>query len=185
MAFLQFWVVSNGAADQPRRAVKPQDDSQPRHHLLHPFLPDVGVHLGGGDALVAEQRLDVHPLGSGVQEMGGVGVAPLVRADLLVDAGLLEHPPPGGPRRLGGHRLLPRRTGSRRWWFMAVPRARPSSCSDLQSKPLQPAIIATFRPGLSATERRSNRNYLQLNLQSKITNPQSSGLNRHYLQLKI
>jgi hypothetical protein len=59
------------------------------------------------------------------------------------------------------------------------------SCSDLQSKTPQPAIIATFRPGLSATERRSNRNYLQLNLQSKIPNLQSKGLNRHYLQLKI
>jgi hypothetical protein len=58
-------------------------------------------------------------------------------------------------------------------------------CSDLQSKTPQPAIIATFRPGLSATERRSNRNYLQLNRQSNAPNLQSSGLNRHYLQLKI
>jgi hypothetical protein len=58
-------------------------------------------------------------------------------------------------------------------------------CSDLQSKTLQPAIIATFRPGLSVTKTRSNRNYLQLNLQSKIPNLQSKGLNRHYLQLKI
>ena len=30
---------------------------QPPHHLLHPFRPDVGVDLGGGDALVAEQGL--------------------------------------------------------------------------------------------------------------------------------
>lgn len=59
------------------------------------------------------------------------------------------------------------------------------SCSDLQSKIGKPAIIAIFRPELSATERRSNRNYLQLNLQSKIPNLQSKGLNRHYLQLKI
>jgi len=32
---------------------------------------------------------------------------------------------------------------------------------------------------------RLNRNYLQLNLQSNAPNLQSSGLNRHYLQLKI
>ena len=35
--------------------------SQPRHPLLHPLLPDVGVNLGGADALVAEQGLEVHP----------------------------------------------------------------------------------------------------------------------------
>jgi len=35
------------------------------------------------------------------------------------------------------------------------------------------------------TTRRSNRNYLQLNLQSNAPNLQSLGLNRHYLQLKI
>ncbi len=61
----------------------------------------------------------------------------------------------------------------------------PSNCSDLQSKTSQPAIIATFRPGLSATETRPNRNYLQLNLQSNAPNLQSTGSNRHYLQLKI
>ena len=60
-----------------------------------------------------------------------------------------------------------------------------SSCSDLQSKTSQPAINAIFRPELCATERRSNRNYLQLNLQSNAPNLQSSELNRHYLQLKI
>ena len=43
-------------------------------------------------------------------------------------------------------------------------------CSDLQSKTPRPAIIATFRPGLSATETRPNRNYLQLNLQSNALN---------------
>ena len=34
--------------------------SQPCHHLLHPLLADVGVNLGRGDALVAQQGLDVH-----------------------------------------------------------------------------------------------------------------------------
>ena len=38
-----------------------------------------------------EQRLDVHELGAGLQEPGGVGVAELVRRDFLVDAGA-----PGG-----------------------------------------------------------------------------------------
>ena len=52
-------------------AVKPQDNSQPRHPLLHPLLADVGVNLGGGDTLVAEQGLDVHQLGSGVKQIGG------------------------------------------------------------------------------------------------------------------
>ena len=88
---------------QEKRRIKvvPQvHNSQPRHHLLHPILPDVGVNLGGGDALVAEQGFDVHQLGPGVEEVGGVSVAQLVRADLLLDAGLLEHPPQVGAGRL-------------------------------------------------------------------------------------
>lgn len=39
-------------------------------------------------------------------------------------------------------------------------------CSDLQSKQARPAIEGTFGPTLSATDGRSNRHYLQLNLQS-------------------
>jgi hypothetical protein len=42
---------------------------QPPHHLLHPFLPDVGVNLGGADALVPQQGLDVHSLGPGVEQV--------------------------------------------------------------------------------------------------------------------
>ncbi len=53
--------MSNWSANEPRMTVKPQDDSQPPHHLLHPLLPHANVNLGGGDGLVAEQRLDVHP----------------------------------------------------------------------------------------------------------------------------
>ena len=34
---------------------------QPRHPLLHPLLPDVGINLRGGDALMAEPGLEVHP----------------------------------------------------------------------------------------------------------------------------
>ena len=41
--------------------------SQLRHHLLHPLLPDIGVNLRRGDALVAEQGLDVHQFGPGVE----------------------------------------------------------------------------------------------------------------------
>ena len=46
--------------------------SQPRHHLLHPLLAHVGVNLGGGDALVAQQRLDIHQFRPGVEQVGGV-----------------------------------------------------------------------------------------------------------------
>ena len=51
---------------------------QPPHHLLHPLLSDVGVNLGGGDALMTEQRLDVHQFGPGVEQVRGVGMAQFV-----------------------------------------------------------------------------------------------------------
>lgn len=54
-------------------------DSQPPHPLLHPLLPNVGVNLGGTDALVAEQRLNVHPFRPGVEEVGGVSMPEFVR----------------------------------------------------------------------------------------------------------
>jgi len=44
--------------------------SQSRHHPLHPFLPDVGVNRGGGDALVPQQRLNVHQFRPGVEQVG-------------------------------------------------------------------------------------------------------------------
>ena len=81
---------------------------QPRHHLLHPLLVHVGVDLGRGQVDVPQQRLNVHPFRAGVQEMSGVGVAQLVRADLLLDPGLLQHPPPVGAGGLRGHRLAGR-----------------------------------------------------------------------------
>ena len=117
----------NGAADEPRRAGKPQafpseiglirrldtaarppGHLQPRHHLLHPFLADVGVNLGGGDALVAEQGLDVHQLRPGVEQVGRVSMAQLVRADFLLDPGFLHHPPQVSAGRLRGDRLAVR-----------------------------------------------------------------------------
>ena len=85
-------------------------DSTTQIGLLY-VVPNVGVNLGGGDALVTEQRLDVHPLGPGVREIGGVSMVQLVRADLLVDPGLVQHPPQVGASRLGGHRLLAHRAG--------------------------------------------------------------------------
>ena len=81
---------------------------QPRHHLLHPLLADVGVNLGGTDALVAEQRLDVHPLGPGVQQVGGVSIP-------CSDSPPGQSPPaPASPdqsarRRGGGHSIGRRR----------------------------------------------------------------------------
>ena len=60
------------------------DDLQPPHHPLHPLLPDVGVNLGGGDGLMAEQRLDIHQFGPGVEQVGGVSMPQLVRADLCL-----------------------------------------------------------------------------------------------------
>ena len=49
--------------------------SQPPHHLLHPRLPDVGVNLGGAEALVAQQGLDIHQFGPGVEEIRGLNIA--------------------------------------------------------------------------------------------------------------
>ena len=53
-------------------------NSQPRHPLLHPLLPDVGVNLGGVEGGVPQQRLDVHPFRAGVEPVGGVSMAQLV-----------------------------------------------------------------------------------------------------------
>ncbi len=58
---------------------------------------------------MAEQGLDVHQVRPGVEQIRRVGMAQLVRADLLVDARLVQHPPQVGAGRLGGDRLLPRR----------------------------------------------------------------------------
>ena len=71
----------------------------------------MGVNLGGGDALVAEQGLDVHPFSARVEPVRGVSRAQLVRAEFLLDPRLLQHPPPVGAGRLGGHRLLAKRAG--------------------------------------------------------------------------
>ena len=61
----------------PETDSRPSHRSQPPHQLLHPLLPDVGVNLRRSDALVAEQGLDVHQLGPGVEQVGGVGAAQL------------------------------------------------------------------------------------------------------------
>ena len=48
---------------------------QPPHHLLHAFLPDIGINLGGGDALVAQQGLDVHQFRAGVEQVQVSGIS--------------------------------------------------------------------------------------------------------------
>ena len=49
---------------------------------------------------MAEQRLDVHQIRPGVEQVRGVSMAQLVGADLLVNAGFLHHPPQVGSGRL-------------------------------------------------------------------------------------
>ena len=52
----------------------------------------MGVNLGGGDALVAEQGFDIHQFDPGVQQVRGVSMAQIVRRNLLFDAGLFSFP---------------------------------------------------------------------------------------------
>jgi hypothetical protein len=52
-----------------------------------------------------EQHLDVHELGSGLQEPGRVGVPELVGGDRLIDACPSEEPPQVGPHHVGHRRL--------------------------------------------------------------------------------
>ena len=68
-------VRPESASSAGRHCRSPTRASQPPHHFLHPLLADVGVNLGGRNALVAEQRLDVHQLGPGVEPVGGVSMA--------------------------------------------------------------------------------------------------------------
>lgn len=48
---------------------------KPPNHLLHPFLSHVGVNLRGGDAFMTEQRLDVDPFRSGIEQIGRISMA--------------------------------------------------------------------------------------------------------------
>jgi hypothetical protein len=52
----------------------------------------VGVNPGGGDALVAQPGMDVHPFRPGVEQVGGVSMAQLVRRNLLLDASFFNFP---------------------------------------------------------------------------------------------
>jgi hypothetical protein len=58
-----------------------------------------------------EQHLDVHELGSGLQEPGRVGVPELVGGDRLIDACPSEEPPQVGPHHVGHRRLTAGRLG--------------------------------------------------------------------------
>ena len=44
-------------------------------HFSQMIKIQLGINLGGGDALMTEQRLDVHQIGPGVQQVGGVSMA--------------------------------------------------------------------------------------------------------------
>ncbi len=77
----------------------------PLHQLAQSFLPRVGINLRGGDALMAQQGLDVDQLGVVLQEPGSVGMPQLVRGDGFLDAGLLDQLAEVIPDRPGGHGL--------------------------------------------------------------------------------
>ena len=62
-----------------------------------PFLGDVGVDLGRGQAAVAEQLLDAPEVGAAVEEVGGEAVPEGVRAG----AGVEARGRPGGLRAAG------------------------------------------------------------------------------------
>ena len=55
----------------------------------------VGVELGGGHVLVAEQFLHRADVGAGLEQVGGKAMAQRVRSQRLVDAGLLRGPAHG------------------------------------------------------------------------------------------
>ena len=68
----QAW--ANAAGSTPRFRAFIAHFSKPRHHPRHTILTDVGVDLRGREIHVPEQRLDVHELGAGLEQPGGVGV---------------------------------------------------------------------------------------------------------------
>ena len=53
--------------------------SQLVHHRRHPVLIDMGVNLRRRQVHMPQQGPNVHQLGPGVEPVGGVGVAQLVR----------------------------------------------------------------------------------------------------------
>ena len=61
-----------------RNAAKQRTPSSMIHHIQRVAAICIGINLRGGDGLVAEQGLDIHPFGPGVEEIGGVSVVQLV-----------------------------------------------------------------------------------------------------------
>src|SRR5262245_17059031 len=54
------------------------------------FGADMGVDLGGGNILVAEHFLNAAQVTTAIQQMSSKGMAEGVRADLLMQSGLLD-----------------------------------------------------------------------------------------------
>ncbi len=55
-----------------------------RHQVFH---AQVGIALGGGEAGVPEEFLDVADAGPAIQQVGGEGMAQGMGADLLAEGG--------------------------------------------------------------------------------------------------
>ena len=77
------------------------------HNTLQVRDLGVGVALGGGEALVAEERLDVADVRTGTEKMSGDAVAEGVAGDVLLHPGLL-HPGTHDPQDVAaGERSSP------------------------------------------------------------------------------
>ena len=60
------------------------------HHAARPLLEHVGVDHGGGDILVAQQRLNGADIRAALQQMGGETVTKRVGAHFFMDTGLTD-----------------------------------------------------------------------------------------------
>ncbi len=54
--------------------------------LFKPFGGQVGIDLRGDEVCMAEQFLDAPQVGAGVQHVGGIAVAQLVRTEVRIQA---------------------------------------------------------------------------------------------------
>ena len=77
-----------------------------------------------------QQRLDVHQLSTGVEQVGGVGMPQLVRADLLFDARLSDHQPQVGGSGLPRYGFLSDRTGNDILRFRSILEPKPEHSAE-------------------------------------------------------
>ncbi len=61
----------------------------------------MGIHLRRGNALMAEQGLEVHPFRPSVEPIRVIIMTQFLWGNLLFNAGLLEHPPEIGAALVG------------------------------------------------------------------------------------